>query len=198
MKADRPPICVFQLLCMSVIWSDRYPPEKLVSARTEWTHEYTELAAGLSVILGSEWVIEHVGSTSVPGLAAKPVIDIAVKQPRSVSAGSLGELFTTAGWTPPQQLGDHTASFFLTGGTRRAVAHIYTEEQWPEAHVRLFAAWLRDHPSDRDRYEALKIELVRAGAWEDGRYTTAKGAFVLEIVNMAREAQRLPHLTEPL
>ncbi len=129
-------------------WSDRYPSEKLVPADDhQWTQQYTDLAAGLGVLLGPDWTIEHVGSTSVPGLAAKPVIDMAIRTPSGVHLDGSADPLIRAGWTAPRELGDHTASFLLVDGRRTAIAHIFTAEQWPEAHVRLFSAWLRSHPS---------------------------------------------------
>ncbi len=181
-----------------VTWSDLYPSAKLVSAHLEWSHQYDALAADLGGRLGPDWLIEHVGSTSVPGLAAKPVIDMAIRIPAGVRLTDAVDSFTMAGWTVPRELGDHAASFPLVDGRRAAIAHIFAADQWTEAHVRLFSAWLRAHLVDRDRYGILKTDLVLAGAWEDGRYTAAKGQFVLEIVNCARETMGLPPLTRPL
>lgn len=179
-------------------WSDRYPAERLAPPSDRWGRQFTEITADLASALGPAWAIEHVGSTSVPGLAAKPVIDIAIRTPSGATAEGMGQLFTAAGWTTPRELGDHEASFLLAGRRRRAISHIFTAEHWPEAHVRLFSAWLRNHPVDRDRYEALKVDLLRGGAWEDGSYTTAKGEFVLEVVNRARDAEGFPPHVGPL
>lgn len=179
-------------------WSDRYSAEGLAPASHRWAAQYVQIAETLGSVLGPAWAIEHVGSTSVPGLASKPVIDLAIRTPTSATADRSAALFTAAGWTAPRELGDHMASFLLVGDQRTAIAHIFTAEQWPEAHVRLFSEWLRSHPQDRDRHEALKLDLLRAGAWEDGSYTMAKGDFVLEIVNRAREAEGLPPHDGPL
>ncbi|HEX8496203.1 MAG TPA: GrpB family protein [Actinomycetales bacterium] len=96
--------------------------------------------------LGRHWVIEHVGSTSVPGLIAKPVVDLAVRVPQRESVTEVSAAFVRLGWTSPVELGDHWATFALDDGVRTAIAHLFTAEQWPQAHVRLFAAWLRAHP----------------------------------------------------
>lgn len=181
-----------------VTWSSRYPSEQLVPYSGRWPDQYADLADDLGRALGPAWEIEHVGSTSVPGLAAKPVIDMAVRIPDGVNLYACAELFTGVQWTAPRELGDHAASFFLVDGVRRAIAHAFTAEQWTEAHVRLFSEWLRSHPIDRDRYGALKSGLVRNGSWQGGRYTTAKAAFVLEIVNRARGARGLQPVTGPL
>lgn len=77
-------------LPMSVSWhtvqgmscSDAYPAERLAVPDVAWPSRYTEVSAGLLKALGSGWTVEHVGSTSVPGLVAKPVIDLALRLPQ--------------------------------------------------------------------------------------------------------------------
>lgn len=156
-----------------------------------WVSRYAELAAPLQAALGSNWGIEHVGSTSVPGLSAKPVIDLALGQPPghdlSVSVPTLRHL----GWTDPVSLGDHRAIYLLDGAVRIAIAHVFSNDQWVSAHVRLFAEWLRSHESDRDEYERLKGGLVAAGVW-GSEYTQSKADFVVRVVNRARARRGLP------
>lgn len=176
---------------------ERYPAERLAAHDPAWSGRYEEISADLARALGPGWRYEHVGSTSVPGLAAKPVIDLALAAPaeRSV-AEALGALDGTP-WTSPVVVGDHWATFLLAGGVRTAIGHVFTACQWPQAHVRLFSAWLRDHPADRDRYGRLKAGLVHQGVW--GReYTEAKTSFVREIVDRAREARGLPELSSAI
>jgi GrpB-like predicted nucleotidyltransferase (UPF0157 family) len=102
-----------------------------------------------------------------------------------------------AGWTAPVVVGDHWATYLLNEAVRVAIGHIFNAGQWPEAHVRLFADWLRSHPEDRERYGRLKTALVERGAWGSD-YTAGKGSFVLDIVNRARESRGLPLLDGPL
>lgn len=171
-----------------------YPRERLAAYDPGWAERYAAVAATLLDRLGSSWVIEHVGSTSVPGLVAKPVIDLALRvpdgEPLSVAVSSLLD----AGWTEPVAIGDHLASYLLDGTVRRAIAHVFTAEQWPTAHVRLFAEWLRQHPTDRDAYALVKQDLVATGVW-GGDYTAAKAAFVQDVVNRARAARGLGPVT---
>ncbi len=162
-----------------------------------WTDRYHEISARLRAVLGPGWLVEHVGSTSIPGMVAKPVIDLALRIPEGITLAETGTAFTRAGWTEPRALGDHAAVFLVAGSVRQAIGHLFAPEQWPEAHLRLFAGWLRTHESDRARYAMLKSGLVAAGRWGDD-YTAAKGQFVLEIVNRARGARGLQPLAGPL
>lgn len=138
-----------------------------------------------------DWEIEHVGSTSVPGLSAKPVIDLALGQPPGHDPSASAPQLRAMGWTEPLDVGDHTATFLLHGMTRVAIAHVFSREQWPDAHVRLFAEWLRAHDAERDEYEHLKLGLVAADVWGH-EYTRAKTRFVVRIVNAARAQRDLP------
>ncbi|USQ76046.1 GrpB family protein [Ornithinimicrobium cryptoxanthini] len=150
-----------------------YPAERLVAYDVDWPSRYR---------------------TSVPGLVAKPVVDLALRIPASQSLGQAKEAFGWAGWTTPVSVGDHWATFLLGDGVRTGIGHIFTADQWDKAHVRLFARWLREHPVERDRYARLKIDLVGRGLW-GADYTAAKTGFVREIVNLARADRGLPLLT---
>lgn len=178
-------------------WAERYPAARLVEPDEAWSRRYVEVAAQLRAALGDAWQMEHVGSTSVPGLVAKPVIDVALRAPDGAAPEESHAPLARAGWTVPILVGDHRATFLTDDGVRTAIGHIFASRQWPEAHVRLFADWLRCHPKDRDRYAELKEGLVSRKVWGSD-YTAAKGEFVLGVVNLAREAQRLPAIKAPL
>lgn len=175
-----------------VTWDQQYPPQRLVSYDPAWSGRYALLARAAMAKL--HWEVEHVGSTSVPGLLAKPVIDIAVRVPEHEHLAQRVPAFRDLGWTDPVAIGDHQAMFLLDGTVRTAIAHVFTAEQWPQAHVRLFAAWLRAHHDDRDRYAALKSHVVSQGTWASD-YTRAKSEFVEDIVNRARSSRGLEPIT---
>ena len=172
-------------------WSARYPAVGLVAYDSSWVVRYEELAASLRAGLGPGWNIEHVGSTSIPGLCAKPVIDLALGEPHDHDLSSLSATFRALGWTEPIVLGDHQAVFMLSGTVRVAICHIFSDEQWETAHVRLFADWLRSHDDERDAYQRLKSGLVTDGVW-GSEYTRSKAEFVLRVVNLARSSRQLP------
>lgn len=150
-----------------------YPPEKVVAWSPGWARSFAGLAASVSSALPG-WAVEHVGSTSVPGLCAKPVLDVALRAPAGVPPSAVRAL----GWAGPVDLGTHLAVFALdAGGVRRAIAHVYRFEDWDDAAVRLFAARLRRCPDEAAEYARLKESLVAAGVW-GAAYTEAKTAFV--------------------
>ncbi|MEO6998363.1 MAG: GrpB family protein [Terracoccus sp.] len=167
-----------------------YPPERLVAYDLEWVTRFERLASNFQAALGPAWMVEHIGSTSVPGLVAKPVIDLAVRLPNAESLEEHLVALRGLGWSGPHDLGSHRCLFRLDRNVRRGIAHVFTAAQWPLAHQRLFAAWLRRHDADRDAYARLKRKLVAHEVW--GRaYTSAKTEFVQAIVDRARAAQGL-------
>ena len=177
-------------------WADRYPEQKLVPYDSAWPSRYRRLEADLRPHLGAGWEFEHVGRPHAR-LVAKPVIDVAmsmpqgVRAPRSVSGLSLSVGASQDRWvTTCSPRSPRTASV-LPSATSSRRAH------WPEAHVRLFASWLRAHDVDRDRYASLKKDLVAQGVWSSA-YTESKGAFVLQIVNHARAELGLTATRRPL
>jgi GrpB-like predicted nucleotidyltransferase (UPF0157 family) len=151
------------------------------------------LAGTLQCALGEGWAVEHVGSTSVPGIVAKPVIDVAIRLPDGPHLPRWTQVLHDLGWSGPEAAGDHQALFLHRGGVRAAIMHVFTADEWPQAHPRLFADWLRTHPGDRERYGTLKSRLVQQGVWGTA-YTDAKRSFVHDIVNRARSARGLARI----
>jgi len=166
-------------------WEDRYPAERLVPFDPGWAQRYTVVAAGLQNVLGPRWRVEHVGSTSVPGLIAKPVIDVALRIPAGESPTKWQPAFVESGWTEIVPIGDHQATFLLDGTVRTVIGHLFTAEEWRTAHVRLFARWLRELDQDKRPLRRSQEGAGRPGTWGSD-YTNQKGALVLEIVNYAR------------
>jgi GrpB-like predicted nucleotidyltransferase (UPF0157 family) len=176
-------------------WTGKYPLQRVVPYDSRWPCRFADLRTGLSLALGLEWEIEHVGSTSVPGLAAKPVIDIALRQPHGSTLASHNAAFRTTGWSKPEPVAHHWAVFKVEHGVRAAIGHIFSSDQWPTSHVRLFADWLRSHPETLADYQRLKVALIEDGHWGED-YTRMKTAFVLDVVNQARAARGLCPLSD--
>ena len=127
--------------------------------------------------------MEHVGSTSVPGLAAKPVIDIQVSVrsmvPRSAYVDPLvrlGYRWVLDPWTDEHE-------YFSRDGDGERTFHIHvcpTGSEWERRHL-AFRDWLRNHPEDAAAYERLKRELAQRHPRDLLGYTDGKTAFIREI-----------------
>lgn len=156
-----------------------------------WADRARELAAQVTALI-EDWLvegIEHIGSTAVPGLAAKPTIDLLapVTDIEATATASIDGLAAT-GWcfVPPELDSRPWRRFFVlpdASGTRRE-AHLYligfADPRWHEQLA--FRDALRRDETLARRYEDLKRRL--ADEYRDDRegYTKAKAAFVAEIL----------------
>jgi GrpB-like predicted nucleotidyltransferase (UPF0157 family) len=135
--------------------------------------------------------IEHFGSTAIPGLAAKPIIDIlvavrSVPEAREVAVSPL-ESLGYAFWADNPK---RDCLFFVKGLPPRAphrTHHVHMTELDSEMWERLlFRDYLRTHPEAASRYEALKFELMDRYRDDREAYSDAKSAYVEEIMLLAR------------
>jgi GrpB-like predicted nucleotidyltransferase (UPF0157 family) len=154
----------------------------------QWAGLAARYADELQPALG-RWLlgpVEHVGSTSVPGLTAKPVIDLMAQaaDPGAVAALAGAEL-SERSWryVPPEFDQRPFRRFFVrvSPDGRHRLAHLHLmvagTERWAE-QLR-FRDALRADPALRDEYAAVKSRLASTHAGDRERYTEEKGAFVI-------------------
>jgi GrpB-like predicted nucleotidyltransferase (UPF0157 family) len=148
----------------------------------DWPSAYAEIAAGLQAALaGLGARIEHVGSTSVPGLAAKPIIDVAVAVEDDTIIGRVIRAVQLAGWI---YRGDQGAEgghvFALDDRPDHRIAHLHVvlagDPQW--TRYLAFRDRLRQDPAARAAYEALKRQLAVQFPGDRKGYTEAKESFI--------------------
>lgn len=141
------------------------PPEEieLMDSDPKWPVQFEEIAVRIRGALGFRALgIEHVGSTSVPGLPAKPVIDIDL---------TVADSARTSAWLPRLQRAgfEHVVSepwwyqhHCLTLAEPRCNLHVWSPG-CPEAYRhRLFRDWLRKEPEDRKLYRDIKLAAAEA------------------------------------
>lgn len=152
-----------------------------------WPAMFAELGAPLRASLGDVALrIDHIGSTAVPGLAAKPVIDIQV----SVAELDPVEPFVT----PLSRLGylfradnpDRTKRYFREPpGSRRTHIHVRRAGSFSEQFALLFRDFLRASAETAAEYEAVKRKYAVTYADNREAYVTAKDPFIWEIIKRA-------------
>lgn len=147
-------------------WVLRPPPEtvSIVAYDPQWPRRFQTLAARIRDALGEAALdVEHVGSTSVEGLAAKDVVDIdlTVADPRDEDAyipalAGLGYVLTVRepSWH------EHRC---LRLANPRANLHVFGPDCPEIIRHRMFRDWLRTHPEDRQRYEDAKVAAIPGG-----------------------------------
>ena len=150
-----------------------------------WSSIYEKEKDALTKIFGTDLVdIQHVGSTSVEGLSAKPLIDIllAVKNLDLVSK-YIPQLVNSGYEHMPERISDSRA-FFPKGPRSLRTHHLsiveHDSKEWRDTIA--FRDYLRKNPETAKQYSELKIEL--AAKYPDDRYsyTAAKEPFIIEVL----------------
>jgi GrpB-like predicted nucleotidyltransferase (UPF0157 family) len=158
-----------------------------------------EVRTALTPLADSDrFVYEHIGSTAVPGLAAKPIIDLQVRMPSLPASDLLVAPLAAAGFVPARgarpdspgvyrdtpRPGDPTDAALYEkrlfhDPERAAILHIRRADSPFAQFVVLFRDWLRGNPEQADRYQRTKRHLAErhAGDGDYDDYTRSKSAF---------------------
>ena len=160
---------------------------QIVDHRPEWREMFAAHAAEVSRALGARALrIEHIGSTSVPGLAAKPIIDILLVVADSSDEDSYLPQLEAAGYSLHIREPEFHGHRLLRTPDADVHLHVFPEGSAEVERYLLFRDRLRVNSADRVRYEALKRELATR-TWADmDEYATAKTAIVEEIIAAAQ------------
>ncbi len=154
----------------------------------QWPQEFSEIGKNMRRALGEIALrVDHIGSTSIPGLAAKPIIDIQI----SVESLEPVEPFLT----PLEKLGyywrkgkkyEKTKRYFReTQGMRRTHVHVRKLGSWHQQFPLLFRDYMRVHKQDCEKYESVKRELAQQYRYEREKYTDSKSDIFWEIIARA-------------
>lgn len=126
-----------------------------------WPEMFTREAAHIRRILGEVALrVEHVGSTSVPNLAAKPIIDIVLEVPDSSDEPEYVAPLEAAGYELRIREPDWYEHRVLKGPDTDVNLHVFTEGCPEVLRMLRFRDHLRSHPADRQLYEATKRDLA--------------------------------------
>jgi GrpB-like predicted nucleotidyltransferase (UPF0157 family) len=151
-----------------------------------WHQLFAEEETQLRHAIGEQVVaIEHVGSTAVCGLSAKPIIDIAVAVREIADAGKCVTQLEGIGYESRGELGIPGRQYFTKGDPRTHHLHMVelNSELW-RSHL-LFRDYLRQRPEAAKEYENLKTELARKHAENREAYTEGKAAFIEGVLKAA-------------
>jgi len=146
-----------------------------------WPKQFEAEASLLRQALGDNCIeIHHIGSTAVPGLAAKPTIDIipVVKDLSKISDNKLVVL----GYTPMGEMGMPFRRFYNKGNPRTHHLHIW-EEGNPEIEKHLlFRDYLIAHHDIAKQYENIKLQLATKFRNDRQNYTESKDELIKDIL----------------
>jgi gamma-glutamyl-gamma-aminobutyrate hydrolase PuuD/GrpB-like predicted nucleotidyltransferase (UPF0157 family) len=166
----------------------------IVDADPAWAARFEEEAARILTVLPPDLVVrlDHVGSTSVPGLAAKPIVDMQLsltslspRRPYVEPLERLGYRHALDPWS------DEHEYFSRDAGSGRAF-HIHAcvvGSRWERRHL-AFRDWLRAHPEDAAAYAELKRRLAAEHPHDIMTYVDEKTPFIRAIEARALAAER--------
>lgn len=166
-------------------FSDRYDPAiRVVPYDASWPELFAKEAANIRAVLGSAIEIEHVGSTSVPGLCAKPVIDLLVLT-ASLADWSFKERLESLGYLY-QSPGDGVVDDFPFFGKpvarpRQYHLHVCAREEGIGNEDLTVRDYLRTHPEEAAAYGALKTTLATQHPGDRLAYIGGKDRYVRDL-----------------
>jgi GrpB-like predicted nucleotidyltransferase (UPF0157 family) len=165
-------------------------PVELTAADPAWPAHFEEQAARIRAALGRIVVqLEHAGSTSVPGLSAKPIIDIVLAVPDSADERAYVPPLEAAGYRLAIREPDWYEHRLLKGTGPSVNLHVFSAGSPEIVRMLRFRDWLRAHEDERDLYERTKRELA-ARTWAYVQdYADAKGEVVEGILARATGAR---------
>jgi GrpB-like predicted nucleotidyltransferase (UPF0157 family) len=161
-------------------------PVVVVDYDPTWPGVFVALRDRVAVALGDLAVaIEHVGSTSVPGLAAKPIIDmdVVVATPREIPLGI--ERLATIGYVHQGDLGIAGREAFQSASGRRHNLYLCARDSEELRRHLLFRDYLRAHSDEVRAYAELKRGLAQRFRDDRDSYTEGKTTFVCEVLRRA-------------
>lgn len=163
---------------------------EVIPYQTEWKNQFEDIAHHLREVLPNSIIgIEHVGSTSVPGLLAKPIIDLDIviaddKELREECIKALADL----GYK-------HLGNLGITGRDAFSLIELSDAQKWPQHHLYLcintslgyqnhitLRNHLRKHPADVVKYGQLKEELAQQFPFDIDAYVEGKSDFIANIL----------------
>ena len=162
-------------------------PVVLADYDPAWPQAFAREEARIREALGARALqVEHAGSTSIPGLAAKPIVDIVLVVADSSDEDAYVPALEAAGYVLRIREPDWFEHRLLKGPDTNVNVHVFSPGCAETERMLLFRDWLRRDASDRELYERTKRELA-AKEWKyTQHYADAKTAVVEQILERAR------------
>lgn len=153
-----------------------------------WTKKFEEESLLIKDIISDNCIaIYHIGSTYMPGLAAKPIIDIMVVVKSLEKVDDVAEDFLKIGYEYLGEFGIVGRRYLRKGGDERTHhIHIFQADDWNNIGRHLaFRDFMRTHEKERDEYAKIKIDLAHKFPYDIDGYCDGKENFVREMEELA-------------
>jgi GrpB-like predicted nucleotidyltransferase (UPF0157 family) len=172
-----------------------HQPITIVEYNEAWKSLYESERREIAAILEGDLIhIEHIGSTAIPGLAAKAVIDMMAGVDRLESVQAKLPLLAARGYTVIET--GMSGRIFLRRETGEVAYHLHIvpSDGFYERNEVLLRDYLREHAEFRQEYADLKRGLAQAMGDNHAGYTAAKTEFIQKVVDLARGERGLPQV----
>ena len=164
-------------------------PVRIVDYDPQWPVLLVREAARIAAALGDRLqLLEHVGSTAVPGLPAKPVLDLVLAVADSAAEAAYVPAVTAAGYRLRIREPHWHEPRLFHGPDTRVNLHVFSLGCTEINRMLDFRDWLRRDPADRALYARTKLDLARRPWPSIQHYADAKTGVVEEILGRARRA----------
>lgn len=165
-------------------------PITLIEYDSRWPEQFEQVANRVCSVLGSKALrVEHVGSTSVPGLCAKPIIDMLLVVADSADEPSYVPALEAAGFTLRIREPEWFEHRLFKGPDININLHVFSEGMSETERMLRFRDWLRASDTDRDNYARLKRGLAQRVWRHVQNYADAKASIIQEIMDSAKAAE---------
>jgi GrpB-like predicted nucleotidyltransferase (UPF0157 family) len=159
----------------------------IVDYDPQWPELFEREAERIRAALGRRALrIEHTGSTSVPGLVAKPIIDVLLVVTNSGDEGSYLPALEAAGYLLRIRETNWYEHRMFNGPDTEMNLHVFSSGCPEIDRMLTFRDWLRNHAADRDLYARTKLSLAQKEWKYVQNYADAKTAVIEEIIARAR------------
>lgn len=163
-------------------------PVEVVEYTNEWAITFQREHDRLRIAVGPDVHIEHIGSTAVPGMIAKPIIDIALGMNAFPPSAGLIKTVCELGYESLGEAGVPGRHYFRYRGIVNFNVHAMQVNGSLWANNLVLRDYLRSSPAARERYAAAKREAVASGHTMLLAYSSAKGALLLQLLQEAYAA----------
>lgn len=163
---------------------------ELADYSESWVEEYEKEKETLERVLKDELIeIHHIGSTSIPGLKAKPVIDILAVIPSLDDIDKVEEKLKEYDYENRGHQGVEDRYFFAKGPEDARSHYVHFVEPKSNTYYNqvYFKKYLLEHPEYIKQYCDLKTDLASKYADERPKYTQGKNEFITNVIRLAKE-----------
>jgi GrpB-like predicted nucleotidyltransferase (UPF0157 family) len=166
-------------------------PITLVPYDPAWPRQFTREAERIKAALGDLALrVEHIGSTAVPGLVAKPIVDILLVVADSANEASYVPSLEAAGYVLRIREPDWHEHRMFKGPDINVNLHVFTVGSEEIERVLALRDWLRENPSERELYAQAKQELAQRQWKYVQNYADAKSKVIEAILSRAHAMSR--------